>query len=165
MARSVGRHNLVGKAFGQLRVKERAFARNGKVYWKVVCSCGVEKCVPTYPLLVGDTVSCGCKKNKRHGLYQHPVYQAWANMLSRCYNPNTPRFKDWGGRGVTVTERWKQFPSFWRDMGDSYRPGLTLERVNNALGYSRENCKWATPKEQAANRRPYPAGRKSRISI
>jgi hypothetical protein len=81
-----------------------------------------------------------------------PTYNAWQNMIARCYNPNHPWFQDYGARGITVCERWHKFENFLADMGE--RPkSLTLERKRNSEGYSPDNCIWATAQEQARNRR------------
>lgn len=74
-------------------------------------------------------------------------------MVQRCTNPNCRRFADWGGRGITVCERWESFENFLADMGE--RPeGMTLDRRDNDGDYEPGNCRWATPKEQRANQRP-----------
>ena len=81
-----------------------------------------------------------------------PVYSAWANMVQRCTNPKSPRWKDWGGRGITICKRWLIFENFLRDMGE--RPkGMSLDRDDNDGNYGPKNCKWSTSKEQAAHRR------------
>ncbi len=82
----------------------------------------------------------------------NPTYRSWQAMKERCQNPNNPRFKDWGGRGIKVCERWQDFVNFLEDMGEKPE-GLTLDRVDNNGNYELGNCRWATWKEQIQNRR------------
>lgn len=89
----------------------------------------------------------------KHGKYKSPEYQAWGNMVSRCTNPNMPNYKFYGGRGIAVSKEWKRFIHFYRDMGDRPSSKHTLERRDNNKGYSKENCYWATTKQQSLNRR------------
>jgi hypothetical protein len=80
------------------------------------------------------------------------AYAAWVNMRSRCRNPNVKQFKDWGGRGISFDLRWESFEAFLADMGEP-ASGLSLDRLDNALGYSKSNCAWRTRAEQNLNKR------------
>ncbi len=91
-------------------------------------------------------------KHSRHGMCGTPTYLSWGSMISRCGNPKTTGYKDYGGRGIKVCARWKIFTNFLKDMG--VRPERTsLHRIDNDKGYFKKNCKWASPKEQAQNKR------------
>lgn len=94
----------------------------------------------------------------RHGMHNTPIYRVWEAMIQRCTNPNNARWADYGGRGITVADRWRDFVNFYADMGP--RPdGLTLDRIDVNGNYEPGNCRWATYKEQRANVRPSTACR------
>lgn len=125
-----------------------------------LCDCGKKTLVHLSRLRANKTQSCGCIHSEiisdlftKHGLRNTPEYSVWHDMKRRCFDKNRKRYKDYGGRGIKVSESWMKFSNFIKDMG--FRPSKkhSLERINNNKDYSKDNCKWATTKEQSLNTR------------
>ena len=153
--------DLSGQKFGRLTVIERLFERRNHDYrsalWLCRCDCGNE--VRTYAgyLKSGNTKSCGCLHKEavtKHGFRHLPEYNIWRGMLDRCYNKETAAYPRYGGRGITVSDEWKEsFEAFYRDMGTRPSEDYSIDRKDNDKGYSKENCRWATEIEQHNNTR------------
>ena len=154
---------LAGQTFSRLRVIRRSpkNSSTGRSRWHCICQCGNTTTVCGSDLRNGNTVSCGCWRKEVvaarsfvHGMASpySREYHSWAGMRSRCLNPNHLRRKDYGARGISICKRWDKFKNFLADMGRR-PPGTSLDRINNNGDYKPSNCRWATPKQQAANRR------------
>jgi hypothetical protein len=146
----------IGQRFGRWVVLSRDKPR----HWLCQCDCGTQKAVYGPSLKTGLSKSCGClkreatiKRSTTHGHRYDEVYNTWLNIKQRCDNPNNPEYKNYGARGITVCERWREnFDNFRQDMGPR-PPRYTVERKDNSGNYEPDNCVWASQKTQGANRR------------
>jgi hypothetical protein len=164
--------DLTGKHFGRwfvlaIHPPRMRYGRRGHavcVLWLCRCDCGTERVVFGTNLRRGLSTSCGCRsrektreRNARHGHACRGkvtrAYIRWLSMLQRCCNPNNTAYDYYGGRGISVCERWHTFDNFLSDMGEP-PPGLSIDRIDVNGDYEPGNCRWATASEQVRNQRP-----------
>jgi len=154
--------DLSGQRFGRLAVIERA-GNIGEhpVKWLCKCDCGNEKAIDGNSLRMGKTKSCGCflsetvrKRKMVHGFYGERLYNIWQHMKDRCYYPRNDNYKNYGGRGISVCDEWKENYSAFKEwaLNNGYSDSLTIDRKNNDGNYEPGNCRWATIDTQSNNK-------------
>lgn len=153
--------DMTGRRFGRLLVISYAGRpRPSQHEWLCNCDCGTEIKVDGARLRKGSTTSCGCLRNElnatrfvTHGETNSPEYTSWVGMKGRCLNPANPKYERYGGRGISVCDRWRDsFEAFLEDMGHRPSPAHSIDRRDNDGNYEPGNCRWATPVEQQRNR-------------
>lgn len=155
--------DLRGQRFGRLIATGLLRRKHRVSIWVCKCDCGNATNVRSGKLRSGSTRSCGClakdvllARNTKHHMSKTRQYRIWCNMIARCYNKRSSRYKDWGGRGIRVCKRWRSsFEAFWHDMIEGYASSLSIDRINNNRNYSKSNCRWATIQEQNSNKRKH----------
>jgi len=149
--------DMIGKKFGKILVLENIENKtiNDSSKVKCLCDCGNIKSIRSLLLRKGIYTDCGCVRIRRNSFLKHELFVTWKDMNSRCYYPKAQYYKNYGGRGIKVCDRWRNkingLENFINDMGD--RPkGYSLDRKDNNKDYSPRNCRWATNTQQCRNR-------------
>lgn len=151
--------DLSGKRYGKLLVISREESKNKNTRWKCLCDCGKISIVAASQLKRGTTKSCGCLKfesrNSTHGLSKTRLHSIWSGMKERCYRKNSPAYKWYGERGITIYQEWlDDFMNFYNwAMDNGYEDGLSIDRINVNGNYEPSNCRWIPLEEQALNTR------------
>lgn len=156
---------MIGQKFNRLTViKDSGIRKHEKKWWLCLCDCGKEAIVATSYLKNGHIKSCGClakevassrafARNYIDGYTKEPLYNVWRNMIKRCTDTTDEQYYSYGGRGITVCDRWLSYWNFAADMGERPSEDSVIDRINNNKGYSKENCRWTTHHINNRNKR------------
>ena len=162
MAKKIDTDAIIGERYGRLTIVRFIERKDHHIFVECKCDCGNTK-IKTYDALkTGNSRSCGCFQNEVrsqvhtiHGLRKSKLYKIWDGMKGRCCSPKNTSYPNYGGRGIKICDEWKDsFTSFYEwAMSNGYSEGLSIDRIDNDGNYEPSNCRWATNKEQGANKR------------